>query len=105
MLVQKPWGSEEILFTSDRYTVKRLTMTAGHCCSLQYHEHKCETIYVIYGALDIMGTVFYPGDVCTIEPGKVHRMRSLDPEKTVYLECSTSELDDVVRIEDSYGRV
>ena len=110
-VVEKPWGREELIEVNDRYTVKRLTMRAGHRCSLQYHRMKRETIYVLSGKLriergELGGTLdpidFLPGDSVTIPAGEVHRM--IADEDAVYLEASTSELEDVVRIADDYSR-
>jgi len=110
-VIEKPWGKEEILTIQDNYVVKRLTMLSGKRCSLQYHEKKTETIYVVSGILLIHmpGGVeeMHPGDSITILPGIQHRMEVEDMDgfsEAVYLECSTTELDDVVRIEDDYGR-
>jgi len=111
--IGKPWGKEEILANTERYVVKKIYMYKGHRCSLQYHEYKTETIYVLSGALlitkNFIGAkstwediVLYPGDFCTILPGEVHRMEG--KEDAIYLEASTTELDDVVRVEDDYGR-
>lgn len=105
--IDKPWGYEEILESHDKYTVKRLLMKAGHQCSYQYHEYKIETIVCLSGKLYIVGEnehkVLLPGEVITIKPFEKHRMRAVE-EDSLYLECSTSELDDVVRVEDDYGR-
>lgn len=105
-VIEKPWGKEEILFINDKYMVKRLHMNKGKRCSLQYHEHKTETVYVLSGMLLVTTgdktRSMRPGDFCTIMPGVVHRMEGW--EGTVYLESSTPELDDVVRVEDDYGR-
>lgn len=105
--IDKPWGYEEILETNPSYTVKRLMMRAGHQCSYQYHEKKMETIVCLSGKLYIVGEgedkVLNPGDVITIKPFEKHRMRAVE-EDSLYLEASTSELDDVVRVEDDYGR-
>ena len=105
-LIKKPWGQEELLEVNDKYVVKRLTMNPGHRCSLQYHNNKLETIYCLSGVLhvddDNESTTLVTGDVITIPPGKVHRMSS--EIGSVYLECSTTELDDVVRIKDDYER-
>lgn len=104
--IDKPWGKEEILSIQDKYMFKRLHMTKGKRCSLQYHEHKVETVYILSGVLliHIKGKIIVmnPGDFCTIMPGEIHRMEG--KEDTIYLECSTPELDDVVRVEDDYGR-
>ncbi len=86
-------------------------MYSGHRCSLQYHEKKTETVYVISGVLRIVlgdsmerltEELYRPGDALTIRPGVIHRMEGL--EDAVYLEASTPELDDVVRISDDYQR-
>lgn len=108
MIIEKPWGKEEILESNEFYTVKRLTMEDGHRCSLQYHEHKLETIYVQTGTLTIeydnerFETILENG-VTTIKPHEIHRM-SAKYGRVIYLECSTSQLDDVIRIEDDYER-
>jgi mannose-6-phosphate isomerase len=110
-VVSKPWGQEEIIEVNGSYVVKRLTMQAGQRCSLQYHERKRETIYVVSGLLKITtGTelklmtqkIYSANSFITIEPKTIHRMEGI--EETVYLEASTTELDDVVRLEDDYQR-
>ncbi len=111
--ISKPWGFEEILEQNDKYMLKRLTMKKGHRCSLQYHEKKTETIYVISGELLVFDSylcdicdsawVLKPGDCLTITSGRRHRMEAI--QKTVYLEASTSENEDVVRIDDDYERI
>ena len=105
--VQKPWGKEEIIFVTDKYAVKQLYMDNGKRCSLQYHEYKTETIYVISGVLFLycgdQKITMNPGNYYSILPGEIHRMEG-GADNTVYLECSTPELDDVVRVEDDYGR-
>lgn len=109
-VIEKPWGKEEILEVNDKYVVKKLTMNHGCKCSLQYHNEKMETIYVLKGVLTItidgVQYDYVDGMVVTIEPGQVHRMEALHGvKKAVYLECSTPQLDDVVRIEDDYNRI
>lgn len=110
--IPKPWGQEEIIEVNDRYCVKRLTMHKGHCCSLQYHERKVETVYLLSGRLNVLiganvdalsVTVMAPGDSLTLRCGTIHRMEAA--EDSVYLEASTPELDDVVRLADNYNRV
>ncbi len=110
-VIEKPWGREAILEINDKYMVKKLTMWAGHRCSLQYHNNKKETIYVISGVLKISqgksqdalsDQLFYAGDSMTIPPGLIHRMEGV--EDAVYLEASTPEIDDVVRLSDDYKR-
>jgi len=104
--VDKPWGKEEILEVNDKYVVKKLHMKKGKRCSLQHHEQKTETIYVLSGILllhkDGKIIMMKPGNFCTILPGEIHRMEG--KEDATYLESSTPELDDVIRVEDDYGR-
>ena len=111
-VIEKPWGKEEVVEINERYMMKKLTMWANHRCSLQYHNVKRETIYVLSGKLRIyMGPaqekldsrLFGPGDTITLAPGVVHRMEAV--EDSTYLEASTPEMDDVVRILDDYKRV
>ena len=105
--IDKPWGYEKILETNQGYTVKKLLMKRGHQCSYQYHEKKRETIYCLSGSPHIIGDgrnkILLEGESITIHPFEKHRMRAVK-EDVLYLESSTSELDDVVRIEDDYGR-
>jgi len=112
-VVEKPWGREEMLEVNNNYMVKRLFMKAGNRCSLQYHERKTETIIVISGIL-IVTTNFsgsdsiwediqlMPGEHYTIPAGRTHRMYGITD--TIYLEASTPEQDDVIRVSDDYGR-
>ena len=110
-IIAKPWGQEEVIEFNPRYMVKRLTMRAGRRCSLQYHNHKRETIYVLSGRLKIVSgdrvdalteRIFEPGESVTLAPGVIHRMEGIDD--AVYLESSTPEMDDVVRLQDDYAR-
>jgi mannose-6-phosphate isomerase len=110
-IIEKPWGKEEMLEIGDRYVLKRLTMLKGHRCSLQFHKVKRETIYVLTGHLCILSgpakdrlgsRVYAPGEHVTLEPGLIHRMEA--EEDCVYLEASTPEMDDVVRLSDDYNR-
>jgi mannose-6-phosphate isomerase len=110
-LIEKPWGREQIVEINDQYMLKKLTMLAGHRCSLQYHNYKKETIYVLSGKLriytgptgdDLSSKVYGPHETITISPGVVHRMEGV--EDSVYLEASTPQMDDVVRLSDDYHR-
>jgi mannose-6-phosphate isomerase len=110
-LIKKPWGSEEVIEINNKYMVKKLTMKSGHRCSLQYHDFKKETIYVLSGDLKITlgkdkdslkSKIYGSGDFLTIEPGMVHRMEGVTD--SIYLEASTPEMDDVVRLSDDYNR-
>jgi mannose-6-phosphate isomerase len=107
----KPWGKEKILEVNDKYVFKELEMKRGHSCSLQYHEKKIETIYVLKGFMELQledenkvlqRSFLKSGDVQHIESGRIHRMTAVSDIK--YLEASTPELEDVVRVEDLYGR-
>ena len=110
-VIEKPWGLEEVVEINDKYIVKKLTMWAGHRCSLQYHNIKKETIYVLSGVLKIIQgasqdtlkeKLYRAGDAITIRPGIIHRMEGV--EDAIYLEASTPEMDDVVRLVDDYQR-
>jgi mannose-6-phosphate isomerase len=109
--VEKPWGYEIWFAVTDRYAGKILHITAGEELSLQYHAHKDETIYVLSGAMELelddeagqLQTLrLVPGQCQRIRVGRRHRMRAL--EDTELCEVSTPELDDVVRLQDRYGR-
>jgi mannose-6-phosphate isomerase len=111
-LVEKPWGHESIWAVTDRYVGKILHLTAGGRLSLQYHERKDESILVLKGTLrfhlaDPAGTMTIedlgPGDHRRVPVGRVHRYEAL-AEDVDLVEVSTPELEDVVRIEDDFGR-
>lgn len=111
-IIEKPWGREEVIEINNKYMVKKLTMFAGHRCSLQYHNVKKETIYILSGVLKItQGTsqdtleekMYCAGESITIPPGLIHRMEGV--EDSIYLEASTPEMDDVVRLVDDYKRI
>ena len=111
MFTEKPWGSEEVIEINDRYMMKKLTMHKGQRCSLQFHNHKKETIYILSGKLRIYvgdtmdhltDRIFGPHEFITLQPGVIHRMEGV--EDCVYLESSTPEIDDVVRLSDDYNR-
>jgi mannose-6-phosphate isomerase len=109
--VQKPWGHEEIFAETDDYVGKILFIRQGEALSLQYHEVKVETLRVLEGTLDLVtGTDVArlethrvgPETVFHIPPGTLHRMVAFTD--CLLLEVSTNHLDDVVRLEDRYGR-
>ncbi|MCS6912040.1 MAG: cupin domain-containing protein [Myxococcales bacterium] len=109
--VDKPWGHELIWAHTDRYVGKILHIRSGHRLSLQYHRTKDETIMVLSGRLAFehfeegqpsQTVELGPRQPVRIRPGLRHRMTAL--EDTDVLEVSTPELDDVVRLEDAYGR-
>jgi mannose-6-phosphate isomerase len=105
-IVDKPWGREIWYAHEDRYAGKILEVNAGHVLSLQKHEVKQETLYLQKGRVrfHLNGDDFEMkvGECITVNPGDVHRMEAL--EDSVFLEVSTPELDDVIRLEDRYGR-
>ena len=112
--VEKPWGYEIWWARTDRYVGKILHVNKGASLSLQYHNVKDETILVQSGLLlfetrpkgetgELQRIQMRPGDVFHVTPGTVHRMTGL--EDCDLVEVSTPEIDDVVRLEDRYGRV
>jgi mannose-6-phosphate isomerase len=110
--VEKPWGHELIWAVTDRYVGKVLFVAAGHSLSLQFHREKDESWYVQSGRAKVelgevgeavlVEEVVTAGSAFRFAPGTVHRVTALDD--TTILEVSTPHLDDVVRLEDSYGR-
>jgi mannose-6-phosphate isomerase len=110
--VEKPWGWELIWAETDAYLGKTLFVRAGHSLSLQFHREKEESWYVQSGRAQLeLGAagqgapdlgVIGPGDCFHYPPGTVHRVTAL--EDTTILEVSTAHPDDVVRLEDAYGR-
>jgi len=109
--VEKPWGHELIWAHTDRYVGKLLFIRAGQRLSLQYHERKDESVYVVSGRMalhlaDASGELrvheLGPGEHRRIPTGRTHRFEAL--EDVEVMEVSTPELDDVVRLEDDFGR-
>jgi mannose-6-phosphate isomerase-like protein (cupin superfamily) len=109
--VEKPWGYELIWAATDAYVGKLLHVEAGASLSLQYHEEKRETLHVLDGKIelligedeaDLREATVEPGTSIEVRPGTIHRITAV--EDADVLEASTTELDDVVRIEDDYGR-
>jgi mannose-6-phosphate isomerase-like protein (cupin superfamily) len=109
--VEKPWGHELWWAQADSYAGKLLYVNAGHRLSLQFHRAKDETSYVLSGRLrllrgtsaeDLREDEIGHGFVWRVEPGIVHTIEAI--EDSVVIEVSTPELDDVVRLEDRYGR-
>lgn len=105
---KKPWGSEQILQINPRYVLKRITMKKGHQCSYQFHKKKHETIYALKGRLTVViegaELILNEGEHIDIKPKTKHRMRATRTD-CVYLEASTPELHDIVRLDDDYNRV
>lgn len=109
--VEKPWGHELIWAETDDYVGKILHVKAGEALSLQYHETKDETLHLLGGRMkfwaapldeDLKEVVLEEGESFRVRPGTVHRMEALTD--CDILEASTAHLEDVVRLEDRYGR-
>ena len=104
--IQKPWGYEVWLAENDKYAFKKLHINKGCKLSLQYHIIKHETLHIYSGTcnMTINGRTFLmnAGEVCDIPPGTIHRIEAIN--ECEIFEVSTAELDDVIRIEDDYGR-
>ncbi len=109
--VDKPWGYEIIWAETPDYVGKILHVEAGHALSLQYHDEKDETIYLLTGEMtfqagpsvdELVDHEMKAGERYRLVPGTVHRM--IAKTDVDILEASTNHLDDVVRLEDRYGR-
>lgn len=110
--VDKPWGHELIWAHTERYVGKLLVIEPGKRLSLQYHEKKDESVLVIRGTLrlhigpsleEVEQIDLKPGQSFRIPTGYTHRFEAL-AEQVELVEVSTPELDDVVRVEDDFGR-
>jgi mannose-6-phosphate isomerase-like protein (cupin superfamily) len=124
--VDKPWGHELVFAENDRYAGKILHLEGGHRLSLQYHERKDETLYVLHGELRLTVETesaspgggddgdgggktmselrLRAGEAYRIRPGVRHRLEADRGAPVDIVEVSSPELDDVVRLEDAYGR-
>jgi len=110
--VPKPWGHETIWARSERYVGKIIHINAGHELSVQYHNRKDETVYLLSGDIvyrvqrdgdDVLDDVqLKVGESFRITPGTIHQMIALTDCDV--LEVSTPEVDDIVRLSDKYGR-
>jgi mannose-6-phosphate isomerase-like protein (cupin superfamily) len=109
--VEKPWGHELIWALTDRYCGKILVIETGRRLSLQYHEKKDEAILVMSGRLllhlddddgNMTSRELGPGEGAHVAVGRRHRYEAI--ERVELVEVSTPELDDVVRVEDDFGR-
>ena len=108
--VEKPWGFEIIWARTESYVGKKLFIRKGHKLSLQYHRMKDETIYLHSGSMRftveqdgrLVDLLMKPGEAYHIRPGVRHRMEAVEDSEV--FEASTTQLDDVVRLEDAYGR-
>lgn len=109
--VEKPWGYEILWAHTDRYVGKILHIEPGQLLSLQYHEKKHESIYVLRGRMvfryrdaggELREREMIAGQAQQVPTGLVHQFEAL--ERTDVLEASTPHLDDVIRLKDKYGR-
>ncbi len=108
--VDKPWGYELVWARTDRYVGKILHVRAGHVLSLQYHNHKDETMHVLAGELilrtqpagELIARAFKAGETVHIPPKLIHQIEAVVDSDV--LEAATPELDDLVRLQDRYGR-
>jgi len=107
----KPWGFEILFAVTSRYAGKVLFVRKGKRLSLQYHRVKDEVLYVHDGKArieierdgeDKESLTLCAGDCVWITPLTMHRLAAV--EDTTLFEVSTPELDDVVRLDDDYGR-
>ena len=110
MKVDKPWGHEIRWAITEKYLGKIIRIEPGHRLSRQYHQQKQESIYVLEGTLvleldedPVEKLILKPGAAYHILPHKVHRFCAPSGGCTL-IEVSTPEIDDVVRLEDDYGR-
>ena len=110
--IDKPWGHELLWAHAADYAAKILHIKRGEKLSLQYHERKEETMFLYSGRMllileddgGILREIYVQaGEAYHIRAGRRHRMIALDEDCEVF-EVSTNDLDDVIRIEDSYGR-
>jgi mannose-6-phosphate isomerase-like protein (cupin superfamily) len=110
-IVEKPWGGERIFAANGRYAGKLISIRAGETLSFQYHRLKEETIHVLEGTLGMETELegnrvllsLDPGETFHVSPGTRHRMFATGGDVLI-VEVSSPELDDVVRLEDRYGR-
>lgn len=111
-VVEKPWGHEVILVKNDLYVVKQLYIKPNHRLSLQFHKEKVEHVTLVQGEAfifmeDDRGLSEFqliPMEPVEIPAGVVHRIMASTRSEAVLVEVSTPQLDDVIRIEDDYGR-
>mgnify|MGYP001242321293 CR=1 FL=1 len=114
-IVDKPWGHEEIWASTSRYAGKILFIKKGHRLSRQYHNVKEETIMVLEGILvceegptaaggEVTRHMMAPGDIFHVSPGTIHRFCAEETNVRL-VEVSTSEIQDIVRLEDDYRRI
>ncbi len=114
MIVNKPWGHENIWALTEKYVGKILHIKEGKRLSLQFHRIKEETIMVLEGSMELVleegsqssehSIVMNPGDTYHISPMTVHRFSASQGCDVKLVEVSTTEIHDVVRLDDDHGR-
>ena len=114
MIVNKPWGHENIWALTEKYVGKILYIKKGKRLSLQFHNVKEETIMVLEGIMELIleegsqkdeiSIVMNPGDTYHISPLTVHRFSASQGVDVKVMEVSTTEIHDVVRLKDDHGR-
>lgn len=108
-VIEKPWGYEEIWAQTEFYVGKIIVINPGQRLSKQYHVEKTETVYVLEGVLlnydknDEVSKIL-PGQSFHVEKNQIHRFGALENRYVKIVEVSTTQIDDVVRIEDDYER-
>jgi mannose-6-phosphate isomerase len=109
--IPKPWGKEIWFANQPEYVGKILYINKGHRYSLQYHERKTETQYILKGKVkflvgksedELQEVILNPGEKLDVYPNTIHRAEAI--EDLEILEVSTNDLDDVVKLADDYGR-
>ena len=109
--INKPWGYEYLIEVNKNFMFKKLFMKKNHRCSLQYHNKKTESVFVLKGKLRVVikknkklkNIILKANDNILIKKKTIHRMEAVSD--CTYLEASTPEINDVVRLEDDYRRV
>ncbi len=112
-IIERPWGIEKVITETAYYIVREITIKKGKAVSMQYHREKVETLYVLSGSAtywlkkvgeeEFTTKVAKKGDILEHRPYEVHRERAL--EDFTFIEISTTQAEDIVRLEDDYGRI
>ena len=115
MIVNKPWGHENIWALTEKYVGKILYIKEGSRLSLQFHKVKEETIMILEGTMELVleegsqrdqhSIIMKPGDTYHISPLTVHRFSASQGTNVKLVEGSTTEIHDVTRLQDDHGRV
>lgn len=109
-IVERPWGSYEVLYETDTYKVKRFIVKSGKRISYQYHNNRSEHWCIVQGKgnfiLDGMNRTVTVGDVLSIDVGSLHRIHNIGMEDLVVIETQLGicEESDIVRIDDDFNR-